>query len=125
MSYSGPLSVFGTIGRAEAAYFEKVNAAGGINGRKIKLISLDDGYAPPRTVEQTRKLVEQDEVLALFSSLGTPTNTAIHKYVNARKVPHSSCRPALPSGATRSNFRGRWAGRPTTCRKGGSMPNTS
>jgi branched-chain amino acid transport system substrate-binding protein len=88
MSYSGPLSVFGTIGRAEAAYFEKVNAAGGINGRKITLISLDDGYAPPRTVEQTRKLVEQDEVLALFSSLGTPTNTAIHKYVNARKVPH-------------------------------------
>ena len=88
VSYSGPLSVFGTIGRAEAAYFEKVNAEGGINGRKITLISLDDAYAPPKTVEQTRKLVEQEEVLALFSSLGTPTNTAIHKYVNARKVPH-------------------------------------
>lgn len=88
ISYSGPLSVFGTIGRAEAAYFEKVNAEGGINGRKIKPISLDDAYAPPKTVEQTRKLVEQDEVLALFSSLGTPTNTAIHKYVNAKKVSH-------------------------------------
>jgi ABC-type branched-subunit amino acid transport system substrate-binding protein len=82
------LSVFGTIGRAEAAYFEKVNDEGGIDGRKITLISLDDAYAPPKTVEQTRKLVEQEEVLALFSSLGTPTNTAIHKYVNARKVPH-------------------------------------
>ena len=88
VSYSGPLSVFGTIGRAEAAYFDKVNAEGGINGRRIKLVSLDDAYAPPKTVEQTRKLVEQEEVLALFSSLGTPTNTAIHKYVNARKVPH-------------------------------------
>jgi branched-chain amino acid transport system substrate-binding protein len=88
VSYSGPLSVFGTIGRAEAAYFESVNANGGINGRRIKLISLDDAYAPPKTVEQTRKLIEQEEVLALFSSLGTPTNTAIHKYVNAKKVPH-------------------------------------
>jgi branched-chain amino acid transport system substrate-binding protein len=88
VSYSGPLSVFGTIGRAEAAYFEMVNATGGINGRRIKLISLDDAYAPPKTVEQTRKLIEQEEVLALFSSLGTPTNTAIHRYVNAKKVPH-------------------------------------
>jgi branched-chain amino acid transport system substrate-binding protein len=97
MSYSGALSVFGTIGRAEAAYFEKVNATGGINGRKINLISLDDGYAPPRTVEQTRKLVEQEEVLALFSSLGTPTNVAIQKYVNTKKVPHLF----LSTGASR------------------------
>jgi len=97
MSYSGALSVFGTIGRAEAAYFEKVNAEGGINGRKINLISLDDGYAPPRTVEQTRKLIEQEEVLALFSSLGTPTNAAIQKYVNAKKVPHLF----LSTGASR------------------------
>jgi branched-chain amino acid transport system substrate-binding protein len=88
MSYSGALSVFGTIGRTQAAYFEMLNAAGGINGRKITFISLDDGYMPPRTVEQTRKLVEQEEVLALFGSTGTPTNSAIHKYVNARKVPH-------------------------------------
>src|SRR5689334_16972050 len=77
MSYSGPLSVFGTVGRAEAAYFEKLNAEGGINGRKLVFLSLDDGYAPPRTVEQTRKLIEQEEVLALFSPLGTPTNSAI------------------------------------------------
>ena len=97
MSYSGPLSVFGTIGRAEAAYFEKVNAEGGIDGRKINLISLDDGYAPPRTVEQTRKLIEQEEVLALFSSLGTPTNAAIQKYVNVKKVPHLF----LSTGASR------------------------
>src|SRR5262249_800015 len=88
ISYSGPTSVFGTIGRAELAYFDKVNAEGGVNGRQIPLISLDDAYAPPKTVEQTRKLVEQEQVLALFGSLGTPTNSAIHKYVNARKVPH-------------------------------------
>jgi ABC-type branched-subunit amino acid transport system substrate-binding protein len=88
VSYSGALSVFGTIGRVEAAYFEMLNGTGGINGRKVTLISLDDGYMPPRTVEQTRKLVEQEEVLALFSSIGTPTNSAIHKYVNAKKVPH-------------------------------------
>ena len=97
MSYSGALSVFGTIGRAEAAYFEKLNAEGGVNGRRITLISLDDGYAPPRTVEQTRKLIEQEEVLALFSSLGTPTNAAIQKYVNAKKVPHLF----LSTGASR------------------------
>src|SRR4249919_249270 len=88
MSYSGALSVFGTIGRTQAAYFEMLNAAGGINGRRVTFISLDDGYMPPRTVEQTRKLVEQEEVLALFGSTGTPTNSAIHKYVNARQVPH-------------------------------------
>ncbi|MBI3527964.1 MAG: ABC transporter substrate-binding protein [Betaproteobacteria bacterium] len=87
MPYSGPLSAFGTIGRAEAAYFDMVNAQGGVNGRRIKLISLDDGYSPPKTIEQTRKLVESDEVLLLFSSFGTPTNTAAMKYLNAKKVP--------------------------------------
>ena len=97
VSYSGALSVFGTIGRTEAAYFEMLNAAGGINGRRVTLVSLDDGYMPPRTVEQTRKLVEQEEVLALFSSLGTPTNAAIQKYVNAKKVPHLF----LSTGASR------------------------
>src|SRR5438477_7756202 len=96
--FSGALSVFATIGRAEAAYFDKVNAAGGINGRKVTLISLDDGYVPPRTVEQTRKLVEKEEVLALFSSIGTPTNTAIHRYMNTRKVPHIF----LSTGASKS-----------------------
>ena len=87
MPYSGPLSAFGTMGRAEAAYFEMVNANGGVNGRKIRLLSLDDGYSPPRTIEQTRKLVESDEVLLLFSSFGTPTNTAAMKYLNTKGVP--------------------------------------
>jgi branched-chain amino acid transport system substrate-binding protein len=85
--YSGPASAYGTIGKSIAAWFEKVNAEGGINGRKIKYISLDDGYSPPKTVEQARKLVEQEEVLALFQPLGTPPNSAIHKYMNQRKVP--------------------------------------
>ncbi len=85
--YSGPASAYGTIGRTEAAYFKMINEQGGINGRKINFISLDDGYSPPRTVEQVRKLVEEDQVLLLFQSLGTPSNTAIHKYMNARKVP--------------------------------------
>lgn len=85
--YSGPASSYATIARAQLAYFEKVNAEGGVNGRKIKLFSLDDGYQPPKTVEQTRKLVEDEEVLLLFQSLGTPTVTAIQKYVNARRVP--------------------------------------
>lgn len=81
----------------KAAYFAKINSEGGINGRKIKLISLDDGYNPAKTVEQTRKLIEQEDVLLLFSTLGTPTNTAIHKYVNAKKVPHL----ILGTGATK------------------------
>jgi len=87
MPYSGPASAYGTIGRAEAAYFKMVNDEGGVNGRKINFISLDDGYSPPRTVEQVRKLVEEEQVLLLFQSLGTPTNTAIHKYMNAKKIP--------------------------------------
>lgn len=87
LPYSGPLSSFGAIGRAEEAYFGKINAEGGIAGRKIKFISLDDGYSPPKTVEQTRKLVEQDEVLLVFGSLGTATNNAVHKYLSAKKVP--------------------------------------
>ena len=85
--YSGPLSAYATIARTEAAVFAKLNAEGGVNGRKISLVSLDDGYNPPRTVEQTRRLIEQDEVLLLFQSLGTPTNQAIIKYVNQRHVP--------------------------------------
>jgi ABC-type branched-subunit amino acid transport system substrate-binding protein len=87
MPYSGPLSAFGTIGKAQAAFFEMINSKGGVNGRRIRLLSLDDGYSPPRTIEQTRKLVESDEVLLLFSSFGTPTNTAAMKYLNAKKVP--------------------------------------
>ena len=88
MPYSGPASAYGTIGRAESAYFKMINDQGGVNGRKINFISLDDGYSPPRTVEQVRKLVEQEQVLFLAGMLGTPPNSAIHKYVNAKGVPH-------------------------------------
>ena len=97
MPYSGPASAYGTIGKLHQAYFKMINDQGGINGRKINLISLDDGYSPPKAVEQVRKLVEQDEVLALFQNLGTPSNSAIHKYVNAKKVPHLF----LATGATK------------------------
>ena len=86
--YSGPASVYSVLGKTITAYFNKVNAEGGIQGRQIDLISLDDGYSPPRTVEQVRKLVEQEQVAFLFQTLGTPTNSAIHRYVNAKKVPH-------------------------------------
>ncbi|MDP6353173.1 MAG: ABC transporter substrate-binding protein [Alphaproteobacteria bacterium] len=86
--YSGPASSYGTIGHAISAFFDMVNDQGGINGRKIDFVTLDDGYSPPKTVEQVRKLVEQEEVLFLFQTLGTPTNSAIHKYVNAKGVPH-------------------------------------
>ncbi|MDB5881957.1 MAG: branched-chain amino acid transporter substrate-binding protein, partial [Ramlibacter sp.] len=99
MPYSGPASAYGTIGKVQQAYFKKINDEGGINGRKINLISLDDGYSPPKTVEQTRKLVEQEEVLALFQTLGTASNSAIHKYVNAKKVPHLF----VATGATKWN----------------------
>jgi branched-chain amino acid transport system substrate-binding protein len=87
MPYSGPLSAYALIGRTEAAFFKKLNDEGGINGRKINFISYDDGFSPPKTVEQARKLVESDEVLLIFQSLGTPTNNAIQKYLNQRKVP--------------------------------------
>src|SRR5580704_9521008 len=85
--YSGPASAYAVIGKTEAAYFNKINAEGGINGRKIKFISYDDGYLPPKAVEQARKLVESDEVLLIFNSLGTPSNSAIQKYMNDKKVP--------------------------------------
>jgi branched-chain amino acid transport system substrate-binding protein len=87
MPYSGPASAYATIGKTEAAYFNKLNAEGGINGRKINFISYDDGYSPPKAVEQARKLVESDEVLLIFNPLGTPSNSAIQKYMNAKKVP--------------------------------------
>ena len=85
--YSGPASSYGAIGKTIDAYWKSVNDAGGINGRKVKFITLDDGYSPPKTVEMVRQLVEQEKVLALFQTLGTPTNTAIHKYMNQKKVP--------------------------------------
>ena len=87
MPYSGPASAYATIGKTEAAYFNKLNSEGGINGRKINFISYDDAFSPPKTVEQARKLVESDEVLLIFQSLGTPTNNAIQKYMDLKKVP--------------------------------------
>ncbi|HYE38846.1 MAG TPA: ABC transporter substrate-binding protein [Ramlibacter sp.] len=99
MPYSGPASAYGTIGRLHQAYFKMINDAGGINGHRINLISLDDGYSPPKAVEMVRRLIEQEQVLALFQTLGTPSNTAIHKYVNARKVPHLF----VATGATKWN----------------------
>jgi branched-chain amino acid transport system substrate-binding protein len=99
MPYSGPASAYGVIGKTEAAYFNKINAEGGINGRKINFISYDDGYSPPKAVEQARKLVESDEVLFIFNSLGTPTNSAIQKYMNEKKVPQLF----VATGATKWN----------------------
>jgi branched-chain amino acid transport system substrate-binding protein len=87
MPYSGPLSAYALIGRTQTAFFNKINAEGGVNGRKINFISYDDGFSPPKTVEQARKLVESDEVLLIFQSLGTPTNNAIRQYMNQKKVP--------------------------------------
>jgi branched-chain amino acid transport system substrate-binding protein len=99
MPYSGPASAYGEIGKTEAAYFRKVNAEGGVNGRKINFISYDDAYSPPKTVEQARKLVESDEVLLIFQSLGTANNTAIQRYMNAKKVPQLF----VATGATKWN----------------------
>ncbi|MHC4052401.1 ABC transporter substrate-binding protein [Bradyrhizobium sp. 25ACV] len=99
MPYSGPASAYAAIGKAEEAYFRKVNAEGGINGRKIKFISYDDAYSPPKTVEQARKLVESDGVLLIFGSLGTSTNGAIRKYMNEKKVPQLF----VASGASKWN----------------------
>ena len=85
--YSGPASAYGVVGKAMTAVFKKVNDDGGINGRKINFISYDDAYSPPKAIEQARKLVESDEVLLIFQALGTPSNSAIMKYMNAKKVP--------------------------------------
>src|ERR1035437_504578 len=99
MPYSGPASAYGVIGKTEDAYFKMINDAGGINGRKINFISYDDGYSPPKTVEQVRKLIESDEVLLVFNALGTPTQTAVQKYQNAKKVPQLF----LATGASKWN----------------------
>ncbi|OSI74978.1 branched-chain amino acid ABC transporter substrate-binding protein [Bradyrhizobium canariense] len=99
MPYSGPASAYGVIGKTEAAYFNKINAEGGINGRKIRFISYDDAYSPPKTVEQARRLVERDEVLLIFDPLGTASNSAIQKYMNEKKVPQLF----VATGATKWN----------------------
>jgi ABC-type branched-subunit amino acid transport system substrate-binding protein len=98
-AYSGPASAYGVIGKTEEAYFKMINEAGGVNGRKINFISYDDGYSPPKTVEQVRKLIESDEVLLIFNALGTPTQTAVQKYHNAKKVPQLF----LATGASKWN----------------------
>ena len=97
MPYSGPASSYGVIGKTEKAYIDMINAEGGVNGRKLNFISYDDGYSPPKAIEQARKLVESDEVLFIFQSLGTPSNSAIMKYMNAKKVPQLF----VASGATK------------------------
>src|ERR1700723_2533459 len=104
MPYSGPASAYGVIGKTEQAYFNKINAEVGINGRKINFISYDDGYSPPKTVEQAHKLVESDEVLFIFNSLGTPPNSAIQKYMNSKKAPQLF----VATGATKWNDPGEY-----------------
>src|SRR5450432_1969537 len=99
MPYSGPASAYGVIGKTEEAYFKKINAEGGINGRKITFVTYDDGYSPPKAVEQGRKLVESDEVLVVFNPLGTASNSAIQKYLNSKKVPQLF----VATGATKWN----------------------
>ncbi|WP_426437669.1 ABC transporter substrate-binding protein [Bradyrhizobium genosp. P] len=99
MPYSGPASAYGVIGKTEEAYFKMINDQGGINGRKVSFVSYDDAYSPPKAVEQVRKLVESDEVLLVFNPLGTPSNTAIQKYLNAKKIPQLF----VATGATKWN----------------------
>lgn len=104
MPYSGPASSYASIGKSEAAYFRMINEQGGVNGRKVNFISYDDGYSPPKTVEQARKLVESDEVLLLFNTLGTATNSAIQKYMNNKKVPHLFVSSGASKWADPKNF---------------------
>ncbi|MEA2769055.1 MAG: branched-chain amino acid transport system substrate-binding protein, partial [Acetobacteraceae bacterium] len=96
MPYSGPASSYGTIGKSSDAYFQMINDQGGVNGRKLRMLSLDDGYLPPKTVELTRRMIEEDKVAFLFNTLGTPTTNATRKYVNSKKVPQLF----IASGAT-------------------------
>ena len=112
--YSGPVSLYGAVGKVEAAFFKMVNDQGGINGRKVNFISYDDAYSPPKTLEQTRRLVESDEVLTIFSPVGAPTNSAIQRYLNGKKFPTCSSRQPRRNGTIRSIFRGRWAWAPRT-----------
>ena len=125
MPYSGPASAYGTIGKAEAAYFAMINEQGGVNGRKIDFISRDDSYSPPKAVEAVRQLVEQDQVLALFQPLGTPSNSAIQGYLNDNKVPQLFVPPAPANGTIPSAFPGRSAGSPAIRSRRASTPATS
>ena len=122
MPYTGPVTAFSTLGKGEIGYFKMLNEQGGVNGRKINLISLDDGYAPPRTVEQTRKLVEQDGVAFIFSTMGTATNTAIERYLNSNRVPQLYIASgASKLGTTRSSLGPSGASRQHSGRRRASM----
>ena len=123
--YSGPASAYGTIGKAIAAIFRMANDQGGFAGRKVNFISYDDGYSPPKTVEQTRRLIEEDKVAATFAQLGTPTNSAIVRYLNQKKVPHLFVATERTNGATIRSTRGRSAGNQATSLNLRSMPGTS
>ncbi len=119
--YSGPASAYAAAAISELAYFAMLNKEGGVNGRKITMISLVDGYSPPKTVEQVRRLVERDGVLLLLNPIGTPSNSAVHRYLNQRHVPHLF----VGSGVTKpKTFPGPSAGRRISFRKAGSMRNT-
>jgi branched-chain amino acid transport system substrate-binding protein len=124
-AYSGPASAYGIIGKTEDAYFRMINDQGGINGRKINFISYDDGYSPPKTVEQVRKLIESDEVFLVFNALGTPTQSAVQNIRTSRKSRSSSSPPAPASGTTRKSFPGPWAFSRATASRRGFSPNTS
>ena len=125
MPYSGPASAYGIIGRTEVAYFKMINAQGGINGRKINLMSLDDGYSPPKAVEDIRRLVEQEKVAFIFQSLGTPSNSAIMKYLNNAKIPQLFVATGAAISVIRSIFLGQWALTRITRLKLRSTPSTS
>jgi branched-chain amino acid transport system substrate-binding protein len=105
MPYSGPASAYGVIGKAQAAYFKKINEEGGINGRKINFITLDDAYSPPKTVEMVRRLVEQDEVLLVFNPLGTPSNTAAHRPHSLTALHESAVGTLAPCGPMTAHVR--------------------
>jgi branched-chain amino acid transport system substrate-binding protein len=123
MPYSGPASAYGVIGRTEAAYFKMINEQGGLNGRKINLISLDDAYSPPKTVEQVRRLVEEERVAFLFQTLGTPSNTAIRQYLNDNKIPQLFVATGAAKWNDPKHFP--WAFSRTTSSRRESTPSTS
>src|SRR4051812_9795525 len=125
MPYSGPASAYGVIGKAQAAYFNKINAEGGINGRKINFISYDDSFSPPKAVEQARKLVESDEVLLVFQSLGTQSNSAIQKYMNAKRVPQLFVATGATKWGDPQNFPWTMGWQPTTRARGASTRSIS
>jgi branched-chain amino acid transport system substrate-binding protein len=125
MPYSGPASAYGVEGKADAAYFRMINEMGGVNGRKINLISLDDGYSPPKTVEQIRRLVEQEQVAFIFNSLGTPTNAAIRQYLNDNKVPQLFIASGAAMFSDPQHFPWTMGFIPNFRRRRVSMPGTS